>query len=58
MFKCTNCSWEGENSVKEKYCPVCGDNVTKCEVQIKKEEPLPKIEKSTIFKKTTKKRNK
>lgn len=27
MYKCTNCSWEGDNAVQGRFCFVCGDNV-------------------------------
>lgn len=25
MFKCTNCSWQGESAKDNTFCPVCGD---------------------------------
>ena len=46
MFKCTNCSWEGEELSKQgingarlsEKCPVCGDEVSGKEKEIKKEK--------------------
>ena len=54
MYKCTNCSWVGDNPFEDKFCLVCGDNVIKEESKIVK--PIEKVTiKKTTKKKTTRK---
>ena len=45
MYKCINCSWEGESPKQDRFCLICGDNVIKIKEEIKVEvQPIIKEE--------------
>jgi len=39
IYKCTNCKYEGHESIEDKFCPVCGDYVESINVS-KQEETV------------------